>query len=352
MYTYEFELTNACLKMLRDMFNLQPGQTVAITCDTESSMEVVNATAQAAYILGAKPLILKNAAFGGCGKAGDKDAPIESLVGAIKNADFWIEYNNQWIFYSTTYDRIIEDPNHRPGYLNLCGATPELMIRNIGKVDNVLLNKFIVKAEEISKNGKHFKVTTPAGTDVEFDNAPNREYSTADGFVRKGEIKMMAGQISWAPEFDSINGVIVVDGTITPPLGRVSNPIKFTIDKGYIVKIEGKGSDATEYAAWLKSFSDPQMYLCAHISYGFGPGAKLSGDIVEDERVWGSTEWGFGNVGPQLVSDIPGGIPASSHSDGICLNSSVWIDGKQFLDKGVVVGPTDEIVALARNLGK
>lgn len=349
---YEFELTSACVKMLKEMFNIQPGQTVAITCDTESNMEVVEATAQAAVICGAKPMVIKTAAWRGCGKAGDPDMPMESLVGAIKNADAWIEYNNQWIFYSTAYDRIIEDPNHRPGYLNLCGANPDLIVRNIGRVDNALLREFILKVEDVTKKAKHFRVTTPAGTDVEFDNAPNREYATADGFVRKGEIKMMPGQISWAPVFDSINGVIVVDGTITPPLGKVANPIKFTIEKGYIVKVEGEGTDAAEYAAWLKSFNDPQMYLCAHISYGFGPGAKLSGDIVEDERVWGSTEWGFGNVGPQLTSDIPGGIPASSHSDGICLNSSVWLDGKQLLDKGVVVGTTDEIVALARKLGK
>ena len=125
-----------------------------------------------------------------------------------------------------------------------------------------------------------------------------------------------------SPNFDSINGTIVVDGTISPPLGAVKNPITFTIEKGYITKIEGAGTDANEYAAWMKSFEDKQIYLVAHGSFGFGPNAKLNGDIVEDERVWGCTEWGFGNVGPQLVSDIPGGIPAPTHSDGICLNCS------------------------------
>ena len=350
---YEFELTNACLKLLRDMFKIQPGETVAISCDTQSDMSVVEATAQAAVILGAKPLVLQIATPGGSGKAGDKDLPMDALVGAIKNADAWLEFNYEWIFYSTAYDRIIEDPDHRPRYMCLCGGVnADLLIRNIGKVDNVTLGKFILAMEAYTKAGKHFRVTTPAGTDVEFDNAPGREYCTADGFVRKGEIKMFPGQISWAPVFESINGTIVVDGTLTPPFGRiVTSPVKMTIEKGYITKIEG-GSDAKDFEAWLKSFNDPNMFLCAHISYGFGPNAKLSGDIVEDERVWGSTEWGWGNVGPQLVSDIPGGIPAATHSDGICLNSSVWIDDVQVLDKGVVVGPTPEIVEMARKLGK
>ena len=113
---YEFELTNACLKLLRDMFMMQPGETIAITCDTESSMEIVDATAQAAVILGAKPLVVKIAAPRGCGKTADQDMPCDSLVGAIKNADAWVEYNYEWIFYSDTYDRIIADPENRSLY--------------------------------------------------------------------------------------------------------------------------------------------------------------------------------------------------------------------------------------------
>ncbi|WP_434309503.1 aminopeptidase [Hominifimenecus sp. rT4P-3] len=348
---YEYELPNACLKLLRDMFHLQPGESIAITCDTESSMEIVEATAQAAVILGAKPLVLKIAAPAG-GKAGDKDMPMEALINGIKSCDAWIEYNTKLIFYSTVYDKVIEDPNNRPRYMNQNGVHPELLVRNIGKVDNIMLNKFIMAMTEYTKNGKHMRVTAPNGMDIEFDNEPGREYLVADGFVGKNEIKMFPGQIAWAPRFETINGTIIVDGTLSPPLGAVKSPVKFTIEKGEIVKIEG-GPDAQAFEEWLRSFNDPQMFRVAHLAYGFGPNAKLSGDIVEDERVWGCTEWGFGNVGGCLVSDIgEQGIPGACHSDGICLNCSVWIDGVQVLDKGVVVGPTPEIVQYARDLGK
>ncbi len=53
----EYEVLDACLKLLRDMFMLKPGETIAITTDTMSNEEIVEATAQAAVILGAKPLI-------------------------------------------------------------------------------------------------------------------------------------------------------------------------------------------------------------------------------------------------------------------------------------------------------
>ncbi|MEG0090943.1 MAG: aminopeptidase, partial [Oscillospiraceae bacterium] len=71
---YSYELVDACLKLLRDMFKLLPGESIAITTDTESNKDIVDATAKAAVILGAKPLVLKIAAPAG-GKAGDKDMP-------------------------------------------------------------------------------------------------------------------------------------------------------------------------------------------------------------------------------------------------------------------------------------
>ena len=347
---YEYELVGACVKLLRDMFMMQPGESIAITCDTESSMEIVEATAQAAVILGAKPLVFKIAAPAG-GKAGDKDMPMEALIAGIKACDAWIEYNTKLIFYSTVYDKIVEDPNNRPRYMNQNGVHPDLLVRNIGKVDNILLNQFIMAMSDATEKANHIRVTNPAGTDIEFDNEPGREFVTADGFVRKGEVKMFPGQISWAPRFESINGVLVVDGSQNPPMGLLSAPIRFTVETGVITKVEG-GSEAQQFEEWLRSFDDPQMFRVAHLAYGFGPAAKLTGDVVEDERVWGCTEWGFGNVGAILTSDIPEGIPGASHSDGICLNCSVWLDGVQVLDNGTVVGPTPEIVEMARALGK
>jgi len=77
------------------------------------------------------------------------------------------------------------------------------------------------------------------------------------------------------------------------------------------------------------------MFKLAHIAYGLNPGAKLTGNIVEDERVWGATEWGIGYVSP--IDAPPDGQMAKSHCDGICLNSSVWIDEIPFIENGKFV---------------
>ena len=62
----------------------------------------------------------------------------------------------------------------------------------------------------------------------------------------------------------------------------------------------------------------------------------------------GCTEWGIGYVSSY---DAAPSIDAKSHCDGICLNSSVWLDDVQILDNSVFVHP--ELKAMAdKILGK
>ena len=106
------------------------------------------------------------------------------------------------------------------------------------------------------------------------------------------------------------------------------------------------GADAQKFEAWLASFNDPLMYRMAHVCYGYHPNAALCGNCVEDERIWGSTEWGIGYL--PAADCPPDGVKAASHCDGICLNTSVWLDGVQVQDCGRVVHP--DLVEVAEKL--
>ncbi len=103
---------------------------------------------------------------------------------------------------------------------------------------------------------------------------------------------MLTGQLNIVPRFGTINGKIVFDGTITPPFGKVpSQPVVLTVENSKIVKFEG-GPEAAEYEKYLKSFDDEGMFKMAHIAYGFNPGAKLTGNVVEDEKSLGMHRMG------------------------------------------------------------
>ncbi|MCD6473160.1 aminopeptidase [Candidatus Aerophobetes bacterium] len=353
MFFYEYELGKASDILTRELFKLKKGETFVITADTESDPRVVDATASAAFACGAKPMVIWLASPLGVGKAADPMLPVEALTAVLKEADAWVEFNNQWLLYSTPYEIAIKE-NKKLRHLCLIGMNPDMMVRCIGRVDYPTLKEFMEKITEMTKNAKHVHMTTPAGEDVEFDLPktedgkpdPTHPFSIELGYADVPESYMMAGQIGWTPALESVNGTIVFDGSIVPPCGKLEEPVRLTIKEGEIVKVEG-GKQAVEFEAWMKSFNHPRMLKLAHVCYGFNPGAKLTGNIVEDERVWGCTEWGIGYIDAGLIE--PDGIPAPSHSDGICLNTSVWLDGKQIMDEGKMIEP--DLIELAKKLG-
>jgi leucyl aminopeptidase (aminopeptidase T) len=343
----EWELYHAAYKLVTDMLALKPGEAVVITADTESDQRVVDITAGAAYHVGAKPLsVWVVASPFGVGKLTDPVVPVEALSSLLANADAWVEFNYKWLLYSTVHERAME-LNRRLRHLCLVGMNVDMMVRLIGRVDLKVLREFQDTLADMLRRTRHIRITTPAGTDVEFERLPESPVLNNKGEAFTPGSHMLPGQISLAPKFDTVNGVIVFDGSVYPPIGLLEEPIRLYVRDGEIVKIEG-GKEAVEFEKWLRSFNHPQMLRVAHLSFGLHPEAKLTGNILEDERIWGATEWGIGYVSRRLTGSAP--IEAPSHTDGVCLNSSVWLDGMQILDRGKFVEP--RLAELAKKLGK
>jgi leucyl aminopeptidase (aminopeptidase T) len=335
MKLYEFELQKAADKLVNEILKVKEGETVLITADTSSNETVVNTTASSIYSVKGKPMVIWTATPDGVGKAADPKLPVEALGAALSKADVWIEYNEKWLLYSTPFEVAFKN-NKKLRYINLVGMNPDIMIRNIGKVNIRVLAKFLRKVAEMNRSAAAMTAETPLGTHLEFQLDPTHVVACDAGEAYEPGMFMMPGQINVIPRFGTINGVLVFDGSLVPPCGLLKEPIRMKIENSTIVKIEG-GHQADEFKEWLKSLKDPSMYKLAHIAYGFGPGAMLTGNIVEDERVWGAVEWGIGYVSKSEAP--PFGQNAVSHCDGICLNSSIWVDNVKIMDNGRIIHP-------------
>ncbi len=341
----EYELARAAHILVNDQLHLQKGETVMLTADTQTDPRLLDAVAGAAHTAGAIPMVVNLVSPMGVGKAADPMLPVEPLAAALSHTDAWVEFNTQWLLYSTPFERAMA-ANKKLRYMCLCEMTVDMMVRLIGRIDAAALSRFMRRVAEMNRQATSGRITTPSGQDISFKMLPKtRPVSCDDGLADKPGMRFLAGQITIVPDFDSINGTLVFDGTIAPPVGFLKEPVVMDIAQGRIAGISG-GPQADEFRAWLDSFNDPAMFRLAHCSYGFNPGARLTGICLEDERVWGATEWGIGYLHP--VDAPPDGIQAPSHCDGICLKSSVWLDGVQILDEGVVVHP--DLVPLAEPL--
>lgn len=345
-YLYEFELRKAADILIRETCKLKEGETILITADTESDKRLVDAVAGAAFSVGGKPMVVWTSTPLGPGRMVDDWLPSEAILGAALKADAWVEFNRQYFLYSNTYQRAV-DGNPKLRFLGLPETTVEVFVRLYARVNQNDLAEFVKYIAGITHKAKHVRMTTALGQDIEFDNNPEWPTRAETGFWDKPGTVMLSGQIAWTPILDSINGVFVFDASIVPQIGPLNQPVKVYIEKGVIKNVEG-GRQGEEWYKWLKSFNHPQMLRPAHVCYGFHPGAKISGQNGEDERVWGCTEWGFGSIGAFLAP--PDGVSAPSHTDGISLYTTTYLDGVKIVDEGKVVEP--RLIELAAKLGK
>ncbi|HDI02455.1 MAG TPA: aminopeptidase, partial [Ignisphaera sp.] len=255
----DFELAKAAHKLVKDILKISRNEEVVITADTLSDFNVVNAVARAVKIAGGKPLIAIYSTPIGVGKAIDSFIPLKSLSSLLSSADVWIELNKMWLLYSTPYEIALKE-NPRLRYICLVGIDSDSMARLIGRIDIELMYRFQRKLAEVTSRAKRFRIITPAGTDIVFENDPSRPVLVEGEISGPGEY-MLFGQVDWAPIEEIINGTIVFDGSVWPPeeLGLLREPIKLYIEKGKIVSIEG-GREAKIFEKWLKSFNDPKMF--------------------------------------------------------------------------------------------
>jgi 2,5-dihydroxypyridine 5,6-dioxygenase len=327
------DTNSTAVKLVADLAKAKAGEEVVITCDTESDWELAQAVEKATSSIGAKPVLVRTKAPPHVGRAAEPYLPVSALTSVVANSDIWIEFNGKWLLYSTIYEEAMR--RKRTRYLCLVGMTRDMADRCIGRVDVPTLLEFQRELQKITERSRQMRYTTPGGTDVTFENSRDRPVLVEGDVSGPGEY-MLLGQVDWAPIEETINGIIVFDGSVNPPdeLGLLSSDhqIRLEVKEGRVV---GFGGDrGPVYERWIKSLNDENMYRLAHLSYGCNPGAILTGNVLEDERVWGVLEWGLGNQSEGFRAK---NIRAMSHSDGITLKPTLWADGEPILKDGVYV---------------
>jgi len=342
----DLELFKAAYKTVKEILRVKEGEDLLITIDSISDFRVAEEMAKAGEALGAKVMVAWHSTPKGYGKATDPYLPAP-LIAACPEADAWIELNNQWLLYGTPWERAVT--NGRTRNLMLGGLSTDQLIRCIGEVDIDAQIAFQDKVVEITKRAKKMKIVNAAGTNIEFENDPSRPFANEHIAESPGG-HFLTGQIGWAPKEETIKGTLVFDGAISgggeADIGVVSEAVIYDVEKGRINDIRG-GKEAAIVKRWFENLNDPNMYIAAHVCYGFNPNAKLGFTTTEDERVWGSTEWGFGYQGPMYSGAEP--REAASHIDGICLGCSVTCDDQPITKEGEVVHP--ELIELAKACG-
>ncbi len=206
------------------------------------------------------------------------------------------------------------------------GITADMICRALS-VDYDRIQKLSRRICRAVSQAPHIRITTRLGTDLSF-SARGRKAHPDTGVIpySGGFTNLPAGEVYLAPLEGTAEGRLVIDGAIAGmwPLKR---PIEVAISRGYAVGM-GPGDEARRL--WdLLARHGRQAFNVAEFGIGTNYKARLTGKVLEDEKVLGTIHIAFGDN-----STMGGRIKVPSHQDGIVTRPTVWIGNSKLMEDG------------------
>lgn len=203
------------------------------------------------------------------------------------------------------------------------------MIRRTLLADYSQIAKLSDKLARILTNGQTAKLTSPAGTNLQLTLETRLGESDNGLYTQTGSFgNLPAGEACIGPLEGKTNGSLVIDGAIADI--ELDHPIKIIVKDGLAAEISG-GQAAAILTKILNQIG-PKARNIAELGIGTNPLAKLSPNVLEAEKVYGTCHIALGsNISYGGSVDVP------FHSDGIILNPTLQIDGKIVIRSGKIL---------------
>lgn len=302
---------------------VKPGEKVLILTDTGIEESIAEALAAAAKAAEAEVTVMITSPGK---KPGEEPNPL--VAAAMSAADVIISPTTRTIYHTDAATRALENGGR---IVTLTEITEKILISGGIEADFVGLQPRVAYAKELFEKGGKVHVTTEAGTDLTLDMT-GRFCTACTGLCEPGQkIGIPELEVFVAPLEGTTNGTLVVDAC-SSGIGLMENPMVLKIENGKVVSIEG-GKEADRLKSILKDSGDENSYNIAEFAIGLNDRAKVIGDIIEDEGVYGTGHFAVGN------NVHFGGVNyAPIHLDMVYFYPTIEIDGKTIMEKGVLVG--------------
>lgn len=204
--------------------------------------------------------------------------------------------------------------------------TADMAFRTLD-VDYEKLKELTQKYVDSLNRGTQARLTSPRGTDLVVDLKNRTAILDAGQLQEKGvNGNLPAGEAFIAPPEGTAEGSLVFDGALAG-WGMLEEAIKIKVENGKAVEILNG-----EAAKWLNQSLEEcgeKAYNIAELGIGTNEKAKLSGNILEDEKSLGTIHVALGDN-----KGIGGEVEAGIHLDGMIMNPTIEIDGEEVIKEG------------------
>jgi leucyl aminopeptidase (aminopeptidase T) len=207
----------------------------------------------------------------------------------------------------------------------LPGVTEEMLARLMnGDLDEMRRRGWAIV--NTLNAGSEAHITDRNGSDLRFSLEGREGIVDAGELTSKGAFgNLPCGEGFIAPVEGTAEGTLVVDGSIAA-IGLVESPVHLTIEGGHLIGATGdQGARLME----LLTAHGPDGTNIAELGIGTNEEAILTGNILEDEKIFGTAHVAFG-----ASAGIGGTIQVPVHLDVVIKEPTVEIDGEAILGGG------------------
>ena len=284
---------------------LQPQDTVAILCESQSRNDLPELARQALARIGCHSFTLTVPSVfesklpvtrsTGASAAIQNIAPV---VAALAASTLVVDCTVEGLMHAPELPAILKGAdNQQPRVLYVSCEHPEALARLVPGDELEPLVKSHIKR---LRGAKAMHVTSLAGTDLHI-SLPGATVGGNWGYTRTpGTLSHWPGGLVLAfPVADSVRGTVVLaEGDVNLTFKRyIERPVTLTIENDHITQIDGTGVDAelmrSYISAWASNPADPNhrsAYAVSHIGYGLNAAARWDSMALYDKRDFNGTE--------------------------------------------------------------
>ncbi len=252
--------------------------------------------------------------------------PPSILEAALRRADVAVLLTE----FSLSHTRAREKASrHGTRIASLPGFTRQMLAGPM-MVDYDKMGKLTRKISSYLDSADQAYLVADDGTEITMSLEERAGFADLGLYRNPGECgNLPAGESYIAPREGTANGRVVLDGSITN-IGKLSENIILTFKEGRIVSING-GAEAVVLEKILAQAGKGSTNL-AELGIGTNPGAVMTGDTLNDEKVIGNAHIALGdniNYGGRVESNL--------HLDCVMTNATLYLDDILIVDKGNIV---------------
>lgn len=311
------DLNNVCQSILKKSLGLKASETFLIVTD-DAKKDLAESLYRAGQAIGAETMltVMKERK-----KSGEE--PPRAIAAALAEADAAVCITEFSLTHTQARKQAVAAGTR---LATMPGITEDMFLEGAITADYSEVKALTERVTGLLDRGRLVAIDKE-GHRLTFSIDGRKGVPSTGVYVHPGESgNLPSGEAFIAPVEGTACGEILVDGSVVG-VGKMHSGLLLTVENGRLVKAEGEGADRL-----LEMLGDGKGRSVAEFGIGTNRWARITGNVLEDEKVYGTVHIAFGS---NLT--FGGTVEAGVHIDCVFQKPDVLIDGREWMEKGHLV---------------